>query len=124
MFSKKQLPPILNMKICNYHNCKKEYEGRPRSNYCSKSCRNNASVIKRRKKLKYLALAYKGDKCQKCGYNKCVEALAFHHLDPTKKDFALSCRGITRAWIKVKEELDKCILLCHNCHMEVHYNIN
>ena len=67
-----------------------------------------------------MTVEYKGGRCQVCGYDRCIEALEFHHLDPTQKDFGISHRGYTRSWEKVKEEVDKCILLCANCHREVH----
>lgn len=82
-------------------------------------CRKDA-VTKRRKKLKIMSVEYKGGKCEKCGYNKCTDALDFHHVDPTQKDFGLSMRGMTRSWEKIKQELDKCILVCSNCHREIH----
>ena len=49
-----------------------------------------------------------------------TDALEFHHLDPSQKDFGISSKGYTRSWDKVKEELDKCILVCSNCHREIH----
>jgi 5-methylcytosine-specific restriction endonuclease McrA len=70
-----------------------------------------------------MAIEYKGGKCQICSYNRCLEALEFHHLDSSKKDFGISDRGYTRAWEKVREELDKCVLLCANCHRELHANM-
>lgn len=70
-----------------------------------------------------MARSYKGSKCTICGYNKCQRALSFHHLNPKKKDFGLSVKGLTRSEDKVKKEIDKCVLLCANCHMEVHKNI-
>jgi len=78
------------------------------------------AVQKRRKKVRQMAIDYKGGRCQLCGYNRCSEALEFHHLETTGKDFGISDRGYTRSWKKIKEELDKCILLCSNCHREVH----
>lgn len=78
------------------------------------------SVQKRRDKLKELAIEYKGGCCQKCGYNKCLGALEFHHLDPNEKDFGIAEKGITRSFEKLKVELDKCILVCANCHREMH----
>ena len=79
-----------------------------------------AAVYKRRKKIRRLAVYYKGGKCQRCGYVRCIDALEFHHSDSSQKDFSISEKGYTRSWTKVKEELDKCILLCANCHREVH----
>lgn len=70
-----------------------------------------------------MAVEYKGGACEICGYNKCEIALVFHHLNPTQKDFALSMGGYTRSWEKVKKELDKCTLLCSNCHAETHANL-
>ena len=55
-----------------------------------------------------------------CGYDRCVEALEFHHLDSSRKDFGISGQGYTRSWRRIREELDKCVLLCANCHREVH----
>ena len=42
---------------------------------------------------------------------------------PNKKDFGIGQKGFTRSWEKVKEELDKCILVCANCHREIHAGI-
>lgn len=71
-------------------------------------------------RIKKWALEYKGNKCEICGYNKCEEALEFHHLNPNEKDFCISDRDIKLNWLKIKEELDKCQLVCANCHREIH----
>ena len=76
---------------------------------------------KRRDKLKQMSIDYKGGSCSMCGYSKCVAALEFHHLDPTQKEFGIGANGHTKAWDKIKDELDKCILVCANCHREIHY---
>ena len=81
------------------------------------------TVRKRRKKIRQMAVEYKGGCCQKCGYNVCIEALEFHHCDSSGKDFSISENGYTRSWNKVKKELDKCMLLCANCHRELHAQI-
>ena len=91
--------------------------------YADRAVYMREAVKKRREKLREMARDYKGGKCQLCGYKKCSRALSFHHLDPKKKDFGVSSRGLTRSWIKLQEEIDKCILLCANCHMEVHDGI-
>lgn len=67
----------------------------------------------------------RGGKCIRCGYNKCLKALEFHHLDPTQKDFTIS-NDHFRLLDAVKES-KKCILICSNCHKELHdglWNIN
>jgi len=87
---------------------------RQRAEYLKKA------VTARRKKLKKMAIEYKGGKCIFCGYDKCNDALDFHHLNSKEKEFGLSVRGLTRSWEKIKEELDKCILVCANCHRELH----
>jgi len=51
---------------------------------------------------------------------ECLKHMVKQHLDPNEKDFGISAKGYTRAWEKVKEELDKCIMVCANCHREIH----
>jgi uncharacterized CHY-type Zn-finger protein len=80
-------------------------------------------VTRSRQKRKRMAVEYKGGSCIVCGYNKCMRALEFHHLDPSKKDFGLSESGTQRSWDIQKIELDKCVLLCCRCHAEVHSNL-
>ena len=82
-----------------------------------------ANVQRRREKVKDMAIEYKGGSCQICGYDKCNRALEFHHLDPLEKDFGISSKGYTRSWNAIKEELDKCIMVCANCHREIHDGI-
>jgi len=72
--------------------------------------------------VKSNAVAYKGGKCSICGYDRCLQALVFHHLDPSKKDFSISGNH-TRSWKSVREELDKCVLVCSNCHSEIHAKV-
>ena len=89
--------------------------------YC-KEC-NKENVIKRQRQIKQKCLDYLGGKCSMCGYNKCSGALEFHHKDPSEKDITISHWGRT-SWNKNKDkitqELDKCILVCANCHREIH----
>lgn len=60
-----------------------------------------------------------GGKCALCGYDRCNSALEFHHINPQEKDFQLSS-GSTRSLNRDFVEARKCILLCSNCHREVH----
>ena len=89
--------------------------------FCSTGCKDKHHVSKRRKKLKELAVEYLGGSCSLCGYNKCLSALEFHHRDPKQKDFGLS--SSTKSIESIKRELDKCILVCANCHREIHQDI-
>lgn len=81
---------------------------------------SSEAVQKRRDKIKLMAVEYKGGCCEKCGYKKYISVLEFHHIDSIKKDFGIAEKGYTRSWDKVKTELDKCMLLCSNCHREIH----
>ena len=78
------------------------------------------AVQKRRKLIKGQAIDYKGGQCEVCGYARCRDALEFHHLDGNNKSFGISEKGYTRSWGKVKAEIEKCLLLCSNCHRELH----
>lgn len=71
--------------------------------------------------FKYLCVKYKGGKCLNCGYNNNLAALEFHHKDPTQKDFNICKYAQTKLSNKIKIELDKCILLCANCHRTEHH---
>ena len=70
-------------------------------------------------KRKKEAVDYKGGKCVKCGYDKYYGALDFHHRDPSEKDVNF-IKLRKRNWCDYKRELDKCDLVCKNCHAEIH----
>ena len=80
----------------------------------------NSYCVKRWQKRKSDAIEYKGGKCYNCGYDKCDAALEFHHTDPSKKEASWNKM---RLWgeQRLKDELDKCVLLCANCHREAHW---
>jgi len=95
--------------------------GRDKRKYADRAKYLVKAVKKRRKHLRIKSIEYKGGKCISCGYNKCNEALDFHHIDESKKEFGLSEKGMTRSWERTMKELDKCILVCANCHRELHH---
>ena len=71
---------------------------------------------------KLLLIEEKGGACSACGYNKNMAALCFHHIDPSIKEMKLDSRSLANTSLQnLREEIDKCILLCNNCHMELHY---
>jgi hypothetical protein len=76
------------------------------------------AVNKKRKVVKLWSIKYLGGKCAVCGYDRCPVALDFHHIRG-KKEFSVGDIGYSRSWKKLKQELDKCVLLCANCHREV-----
>ena len=82
---------------------------------------NNYFRVKHsRKIMKERSVEHKGGKCEICNYSKCIQALEFHHKNPNKKEFSLSQTRMYSSWNKIKKELNKCILVCANCHREIH----
>ncbi len=104
--------------VCVKHGLTIHYLRRNRKWKCRKCCIEAVSNTRRKNKFKLLE-AY-GGKCSLCGYDKCFGALEFHHLDPTKKDFGLGSRNV-KSLERMKKEAEKCILICSNCHREIHY---
>lgn len=100
--------------------CKDLHVRRRKAERNAEAIPNKVHVSSRRQKLKALAVEYKGGQCELCGYSRCLRALEFHHRDPNEKDFAIGSKGVTRSWEKTKAEVDKCALLCANCHREIH----
>lgn len=87
----------------------------------AKAQANKRKVTRYRRIMKQKMVEYKGSKCSQCDYNKpFLSVYHFHHIDPSQKKFSLSSKGCSRGWSKIIDELDKCILLCANCHSELH----
>lgn len=84
-----------------------------------KTC-NGCQIRLYRMRLKLKAVALLGGKCAMCGYDRCTRALQFHHKDPKEKEFQIS--GSSASWARIKAEVLKCVLVCANCHIEVHDN--
>jgi hypothetical protein len=116
--------------------------------YCSRQCKVKAAGIRERQQprkrirnyngnfgkqvyklqkeraifRKLLLIKEKGGACSVCGYSKNMAALCFHHVDPSIKEMKLDSRSLANTSLQnLREEIDKCILLCNNCHMELHY---
>jgi hypothetical protein len=83
-----------------------------------RACRME-SVAEWRRRAKRRLVAEAGGRCQLCGYDRCMAALQFHHLDASLKSFGLARRGVTRSFEQLRREAAKCALLCANCHAEV-----
>ncbi len=81
---------------------------------------NKQSVVNSQIRKKAFAVDMMGGKCQICGYDKCINALEFHHINDDKEyDPAYIVRRWS--WERVKPELEKCIMVCANCHRELHH---
>lgn len=83
---------------------------------------NAANVRRWRQRTKQALVDYKGGSCVRCGYSRCLAALEFHHTDPNEKDFTISGSLVANIE-KMKIEVDKCILVCSNCHREIHQEL-
>jgi len=99
--------------------------------FCSKSRKIKgqsnalyANQQKRGKQRKHMLIDLKGGCCSRCGYNKCIHALQFHHVDASTKEYQLDIRSLSnRSWANILQEAEKCILLCANCHAEHHHDL-
>jgi hypothetical protein len=80
------------------------------------------------RKKKEWAIEYKGGRCSRCGLeDPCLSLYEFHHVDPTAKDFKISERALTQTKKRqedIKKELDKCLLVCCNCHRKIHWELS
>lgn len=123
---------------CKLETCNNEFDNyNGRKQFCSNKCRcrqtylnnpteNNQSCYayqKTRAEQRKLAIInLKGGCCTFCGYKKNYSALTLHHVDPSQKGFGIDSRKISNTkWETILKEVEKCILLCHNCHMELHH---
>lgn len=103
--------------------CKKDFDfdyKKAKSAFNTKFCISCFSRI-RGHTIKKKIVAYKGGKCEECGYKKCIGALDFHHLDPNEKDATIAAMLNSASMENIKKEVDKCKLLCSNCHRELHF---
>ena len=84
------------------------------------TARASSPVVEHRRRRKIRAVIYMGGACYSCGRSGPPGIFEFHHWDPRSKAFGISQDGNTRSWARVVEELVKCVMLCANCHREVH----
>lgn len=83
--------------------------------------KGSEKVTKWRETTKKRIVESFGGECCICGYNKFYGSLALHHINPDEKKFSLSgARANPKSWLKIVNELRKCVLICNNCHAEYH----
>lgn len=116
---KKTCPRCKTAKPDSEYYTRKDRKGRAGlSGFCKRcTCEER---IERGRAFKQKCVEYKGGKCERCGYNNSNYAIDFHHRDPNEKDFGIGYQRRTKFDDKIKEELDKCMILCSNCHREKH----
>lgn len=102
---------------CGKHGREIFYFEKAGNRYRCRQC-NNDAILSRKIKLKRELVNMLGGKCSKCGYDRCINALEFHHRDPTQKEFNVS-RMTSYSREKVLAEAQKCDLVCANCHAEI-----
>ena len=115
---------MIEEKWCEKHNCiKNTIVFKNEINWMCPKC-TKEQVNDRSIPIKLKCIAYKGNKCSICGYDKNTTSMEFHHLNPKEKEFNIS-KFIKKGsvWTPLKLELDKCILVCANCHREIHENL-
>jgi transposase len=113
---------LLTASMTYIHHGGTEFVLEGRGCYRCKRCRSEA-VAKHRRKIKAILTAEAGGRCIVCGYDRCVSALEFHHLDPSDKRFAMSQNGVTLGLETARAEAQKCVLVCANCHAEIERGI-
>jgi transposase len=94
-----------------------------RGYYRCKRCRLE-QVARHRRQVKALLVAEAGGRCRVCGYDRCVAALGFHHLDPAEKRIGIGEGGLSLSIAVLRAETAKCVLLCSNCHAEVESGVS
>lgn len=113
----------LNCTVCNTvktnENTKINSKGRIDSR-CYQCISELANL--RHRAFKTKCVNYKGGKCEKCGYDKCIDSLQFHHKNPENKLFAICTKNFYNQ--EVENELNKCAILCANCHFEEHSSVD
>jgi len=113
-------------KIITCATCGKILTGR-QTRHCSPTCKNKVNQSyhlqqARGWKRKIICVEKLGGCCSVCGYKKNFAALTFHHKNPKKKHFQLDTRSLSnRKQSQIDLELEKCILVCNNCHAELHH---
>ena len=97
--------------------------GQASRKYCFECSPSTNNPTAKTRAMKKKVIEMKGGKCERCGYNKCLDALELHHLDTSTKDYQLSNTGGAPSFDKFLAEAEKCILLCANCHREEHWRL-
>lgn len=118
------------LRICSVEGCGRKYVGKGfcEKHYQESKVRNNPEKYRnielkrkdRTHRFKREMVAWKGGKCEICGYDKNYACLDFHHSDPIAKEWTPSKLMRKTETDTIKKELGSCMLLCKNCHNDLH----
>ncbi len=114
--TRKICDPDLPVRSCK--DCGKDFEY-SRIKGSRKEICNSCITQRSQRKRKLKAIEFFGGKCTRCGYDRCPHALEFHHVEEKtqRPNYAI----MSWSWERAKAELEKCILVCANCHRELHW---
>jgi hypothetical protein len=104
------------MRVCTV--CNRQYDYDSNRGHCLDKC-NTCQTNERGRKRKARLVAIFGGQCIRCGYNKCIQALDFHHRNESQKEFQIG-KSYNVSWERLFIEAQKCDLVCKNCHTEIH----
>ncbi len=106
-----------NIFSCVCESCNLSFNAQEKQRRKCPSCYFKVKKLEKIEKIKAIV----GNSCWICGYNRSWRNLAFHHVNPSEKVFSLTSRELVgHNWSMVLQEIQKCILVCHNCHGEIH----
>ena len=108
------------LRRCKKHGPMVHYRYVEKRGYVRWVCRrcSGESVLKRKQLIKRILVVENGGCCQACGYRRCIYNMHFHHVDPSRKEFALTT-GNGKSLDRFRKEARKCVLVCANCHGEI-----
>lgn len=116
---------LIEKDIISFNKGKNKVDG---LEYWCKECRSNhhkkylPRMMEMRKEIKKKCVLYKGNICARCNTkNLPICCYSFHHTNPEEKSFEIGDGNILKDWERLKIELDKCIMLCFNCHQITHF---
>lgn len=115
--TQRALLPKRKNDTCSCEHCGRKYKYVKAKGHTLRVC-NSCMSLKRKYRMKEELVKHLGGSCRACGYNQCIGALQFHHKGVKKFNIG---NNYNRSLKSLMEEADKCLLVCANCHAEIHF---
>ena len=111
---------VENMRVCRRHGPHLHYRAVDKAGRVRWRCRRciGEAVTRRKQRVRRTLIEEAGGCCAVCGYDRCIINLHFHHVDPSTKELDMTAR-VGRSLAAFREEAQKCVLVCANCHGEI-----